>query len=126
MSMSMSKDGQNQNADIIHEIITNEGLTQEEIQQLIFITNNINNQCGKSNTEPGKTIKEKQEPKRCQYSDCMTKLNIFTLECKCGLKFCNKHKFFTDHMCNHDYKGEYAKILKNKNPQIIGEKIRKI
>ncbi|VBB18407.1 hypothetical protein YASMINEVIRUS_870 [Yasminevirus sp. GU-2018] len=68
----------------------------------------------------------RQIPKRCEFPDCKMKLNILSIECRCGLFFCNKHKFFTDHTCSYDYKGEYAKILKEKIPKIEREKVDKL
>lgn len=55
--------------------------------------------------EENKEIDSKKSV-RCSFSKCNKKLNIFEslLKCSCGLIFCNKHRFYTQHNCQYDYK----------------------
>ena len=59
---------------------------------------------------------------RCDFSECKKKLKLSDMECRCGKRFCLKHRLPEDHMCSIDYK--------NVNPinleKCVAEKVIKI
>ena len=59
---------------------------------------------------------------RCNFPECRKKLKLSDMECRCGKRFCLKHRLPEDHVCSIDYK--------NVNPihleKCVAEKIIKI
>jgi predicted nucleic acid binding AN1-type Zn finger protein len=59
---------------------------------------------------------------RCDFPECRKKLKLSDMECRCGKRFCLKHRLPEDHVCSIDYK--------NVNPihleKCVAEKIIKI
>ena len=59
---------------------------------------------------------------RCDFSECNKKLKLSDMECRCGKRFCVKHRLPEDHFCCIDYK--------NINPvqleKCVAEKVIKI
>lgn len=59
---------------------------------------------------------------RCDFPECRKKLKLSDMECRCGKRFCLKHRLPEDHACSIDYK--------NVNPihleKCVAEKIIKI
>ena len=48
------------------------------------------------------------------------------MKCKCGKKFCFKHRYAEQHACTFDYKEAGKKELEENNPKIEYKKIDKI
>jgi len=71
-----------------------------------------------------KKNKIKKKKNRCHA--CNKKLPLMPIICKCGFKFCCSHRHPEDHQCTFDHKTEQQNLLKDKNPQIISDKIIKI
>jgi predicted nucleic acid binding AN1-type Zn finger protein len=46
--------------------------------------------------------------------------------CRCGGIFCSLHRYANEHDCTFDYREHGAEEIRKNNPQIIGEKIKKI
>ncbi|KAI3380156.1 hypothetical protein SNEBB_008332 [Seison nebaliae] len=46
--------------------------------------------------------------------------------CRCGGQYCSKHRYDGEHGCTYDYREEGKAKIKIENPQVIGEKLRKI
>jgi len=59
---------------------------------------------------------------RCE--KCSKKLGLTAIRCRCGLKFCSKHRYSDQHDCAFDYKTHGRKELEEKNPQVIGTKLQ--
>ena len=59
---------------------------------------------------------------RCDFPECKKKLKLSDMECRCGKRFCLKHRLPEDHMCSIDYR--------NVNPihleKCVAEKVIKI
>lgn len=66
---------------------------------------------------------EKKNTKRCNNEGCKAKLNLTDFDCKCGKRFCGKHRYFTDHACAHDYKKEAERNLTKQLVKCDGEKL---
>lgn len=81
--------------------------------------------------EMDKIIKQIEQPKkskkrRCQV--CRKKLGLSGFKCKCSDTnfFCSKHRYAEEHNCSFDYKKENKDLLREKNPQIVSDKIIRI
>lgn len=62
---------------------------------------------------------------RCNHKECKKKLKLHEqIQCKCGKMFCINHRNYASHNC--PIKIDHKKILKEKNPKIIVEKVDKI
>ena len=48
----------------------------------------------------------------CSHLNCKRKLKITSFPCRCGKKFCDKHRVAEDHKCTFDFKEDYKKNLK--------------
>ena len=57
---------------------------------------------------------------------CRTKLSLLDQECKCGNKFCAKHRLPENHNCSFNFKEEGRRILMKQNPPIVRTKITKV
>jgi hypothetical protein len=74
----------------------------------------------------------KSIPKRCEAliqanTKCNKKLKLLnTFECKCGLFFCNVHRYASEHACAFDYKTVNKERIAADNPKIIAIKLKKI
>jgi len=44
--------------------------------------------------------------KRCNHEECKTKLGLTDFDCKCGKRFCSKHRHSEIHNCQYDYRKE--------------------
>jgi hypothetical protein len=62
-------------------------------------------------------------PKICQYSECKCKLKISDFSCKCNKFYCSKHRHFSDHSCEFDYKLNSHKQLEKQLVKVNGDKI---
>ena len=49
---------------------------------------------------------------RCAH--CNKKAGLTAIECRCGIKYCSKHRYAEDHACTYDYKGNARKELEDK------------
>jgi hypothetical protein len=73
-----------------------------------------------SNITPSEPIKM---PKTCQYGECKFKLKISDFSCKCNKYFCSKHRHFSDHSCEYDYRTNGNKQLEKQLIKVNGDKI---
>lgn len=46
---------------------------------------------------------------RC--TQCNKKAGLTAIECKCGNKYCSKHRYAEEHLCTYDYKENYRKEM---------------
>ena len=72
---------------------------------------NINLSIKKNSPKNIKLPKKKKKKNRCSHPDCKRKLGIVDWNCKCNLKFCNKHRFPCDHNCTYDWYNDKKNIL---------------
>ena len=42
--------------------------------------------------------------KRCHHAECKTRLMLSDMHCKCGWRFCMKHRHAEEHNCTFQYK----------------------
>ena len=65
----------------------------------------------------------------CSFEGCKRKLKLTAFPCKCGRKFCDKHRVAEDHRCSFNFKKEQQELLKKymgdslKTDQLEGRRI---
>jgi len=66
-----------------------------------------------------KTEGKDSAPKCCFWCKKKVPWTAEALLCKCGLLFCDKHRFPEDHRCTFNYREEYKAKLRRENPRVI-------
>ncbi len=63
---------------------------------------------------------------RCSY--CNKKLKLIVFDCKCGGKFCSKHRYMNSHECViiDEKKKKCKDEIKERNPEVNFSKLVKI
>ena len=61
--------------------------------------------------------------KRCNQEECKTKLALTDFDCKCGKRFCSKHRHSEIHKCQYDYRKEAQNNLTKQLVKCNGEKL---
>jgi len=84
----------------------------------IIKNNVINNSDNKEDikSENNKLVQpNKNMDKRCNHIECMKKLRISDMKCKCEFIFCLLHRLPEQHNCLFDYKNsqDFDKIINN-------------
>lgn len=66
-----------------------------------------------SMTIESKSLEQTDRPKkaRCNHIDCGVKLGLLGFDCKCGAKFCAKHRHPECHGCVYNHKAAGLEIL---------------
>jgi hypothetical protein len=60
----------------------------------------------------------------CSHLNCKRKLKITAFPCRCGKKFCDKHRVAEDHKCTFDFKEDFKKVLnKTMGAPLTGDKL---
>jgi hypothetical protein len=70
-------------------------------------------------------LKHKKSNK-CNLVECKSKLGMFGFDCKCGYKFCSKHRYIDDHKCPFDHVSFDREILKKNTIGIKADKLNRI
>ena len=78
--------------------------------------------------EPAPVVVEpkKAPSNRCECSGCKTKLNLADITCKCGARYCSKHRYPEDHKCTFDYKAVGQALLTAAMPKVVAAKMERI
>ena len=63
----------------------------------------------------------KREVAKCTI--CKKKVGLTCVVCRCGHKYCDKHRYPNEHGCTFDYKAEGRKAIEKANPKLLGEKL---
>lgn len=71
-------------------------------------------------------IKVKKDKKKNRCEKCNKKTGLIPFNCECGLSFCAKCRYPTEHSCTFDWKAKEQEQLKVKNPKIVNDKVTKI
>ena len=71
-------------------------------------------------------IENKKDESLCQYKDCIKKIKITTIPCKCKKYYCKMHKYPEYHECIYDYKENILKSKKIEEMKSYNQKIQKI
>ena len=75
-------------------------------------------------TDQTNSTKPTKPTNRCL--QCKKKVGYLGFECKCDGYFCSTHRYPEEHKCSYDHKTEKINKLRQDNPQIMAEKVRKI
>ena len=67
------------------------------------------------------SIKHKPRKNRCHF--CDKKYGLTPFECKCGGKFCTKHRYTDLHNCEFDHQSIERERLKQNNPMVVKDKV---
>ena len=118
----MSIQNNNINNNQIINNIDNMKISQKDIKN-----NNIENKLNNIIKNVVK-VKTKCKKNRCSFPNCNKKIKLTDTQCKCGNKYCLKHRIPEDHNCTFDYKNNDRLILENKlmNQKTVSEKIIKV
>ena len=73
--------------------------------------------------KPSNPYVKHKKSNRCNMIECKSKMGLLGFECKCGYKFCSKHRHTDTHYCTYDHASNDKRRLKEANPQIIADKI---
>ena len=57
---------------------------------------------------------------------CRRGIGLLGFSCRCGYKFCGKHRYVEEHNCGVDFKEYEKKNLEKLNPKIENEKLKRI
>jgi len=57
---------------------------------------------------------------RCNHGDCMAKVGLAAVACKCGSMFCSSHKHCELHNCSYDFYGVSKSELTKKLIKVVG------
>lgn len=66
----------------------------------------------------------KETISRCKL--CERRLGTLQFPCKCGGRYCAKHRVPEDHACTYDHRTVGVKRLADSNPLVVAEKVRKL
>lgn len=67
-----------------------------------------------------------ERPKRCQMTDCKTKIVLSDFACQCKGFYCSKHRHSETHSCTFDYKAAGGKILEKNLVKAVASKFDKL
>lgn len=67
-----------------------------------------------------------ERPKRCQKTDCKTKLVLSDFACQCKGFYCSKHRHSELHACSFDYKAASEKLLEKGLVKTVADKLERI
>ncbi len=73
-----------------------------------------------------KPTKTESSNTRCNFESCNKRFGVIPYECKCGFKFCAKHRHDFEHNCTYDRKLDDSNKLKKILVKTKPEKIKKI
>ena len=62
----------------------------------------------------------------CNHEKCKKKIDMMPFTCKCGKKFCIKHKNPQSHCCSYDYKNHMKQNLEISLVKAIKRKVEEI
>lgn len=137
-SLQINNDNTNNNIDKLLNSNDKWGLNNSQDTENIWDSIHLSNNKNLNPNKIVETIKEVKEVKkikeinevnevkevkkksknRCQFDDCKTRVHLLGFDCKCGHRFCAKHRYFDIHNCEYDYKTNERKDLKKKNPKV--------
>jgi predicted nucleic acid binding AN1-type Zn finger protein len=81
-----------------------------------------------TNIDNNKSLNKKKKnlKKRCNYDLCNKKIRMSGFNCKCGFRFCAKHRLDFEHNCTYDHKLDGKNQLTKQLIKIEPQKLEKI
>ena len=74
--------------------------------------------------KPQKPIQKTGVKEIIRCKECKKRVGFYGFDCKCGLIFCDVHRYSDKHNCNFDYKEVAKKNLSKSNPCIVALKLK--
>ena len=62
--------------------------------------------------------------KRCHHAECKTRLMLSDMPCKCGWRFCMKHRHAEEHKCSFQYKQVATAHLSSSLAKCVASSLR--
>ncbi|XP_065187965.1 AN1-type zinc finger protein 6-like [Sycon ciliatum] len=69
---------------------------------------------------------KKAKKARCELDGCKARVGLLGFDCRCGLKFCSKHRYSDQHNCSFDYKTDGRSLLEKSHPAVVASKVGKL
>jgi len=63
---------------------------------------------------------------KCCHEGCNKKLKLTDMTCRCGKRFCPKHRYAEEHNCSFNYQETARQQLAKKNPLVNGNKMGEV
>lgn len=57
---------------------------------------------------------------------CLSLFFWLGFDCRCGHKFCSKHRYSDQHDCSFDYKTDGRAALEKSHPVVVAAKLQKL
>jgi len=95
---------------------------EKEVVSSLGINGNKNDSKASVDSETNKPSSGDSFSLKC--TQCKKKIGLTAIQCRCGFKFCEKHRYSDQHNCTFDYKTMGKKQIEDKNPKIIAAKIQ--
>ena len=73
-----------------------------------------------------KSVESSPSVHQKQCNVCKKRLSLTAMECRCGLKFCQSHRYPDQHECTYDYKTESRKALAKQLVGVAHEKFQRM
>jgi hypothetical protein len=67
-----------------------------------------------------------EKPKRCQATNCKTKLVLSDFPCQCKKYYCSSHRHAENHLCSFDYRQAGANSLGKNLVKVVADKMERI
>lgn len=58
--------------------------------------------------------------------ECKVKIGLAAVQCRCGYKFCGKHRYAEEHSCEFNFKSAGKRKLEEENPRVVPMKVARI
>ena len=62
--------------------------------------------------------------KRCHHAECKTRLMLSDMQCKCGWRFCMKHRHAEEHKCTFQYRQVATTHLSSSLAKCVASSLR--
>jgi len=67
-----------------------------------------------------------KNPNRCYHAECKAKLHLSDMACKCGHRFCGKHRYAEEHNCSFDYKQATVRTLSTSMVKCVASSLKEV
>jgi hypothetical protein len=76
--------------------------------------------------ETEREIKKENKREKIRCAVCNRKISMTYIECRCGGKYCGRHRYANEHACAHNYKRDRDEKIRKENPIVKKQKLEKI
>ena len=105
-------------------------MTNDELKMLlskILTSDSLTSPVVADVTKVPKVVeKVAEKPKRCEHTNCKTKLMLSDFACKCSKFYCISHKHAEIHSCSFDFRARGHEVLEKQLVKAVASKVDKI